>query len=71
MKKIKNKISCGQVGITFVKAAGQLKIVFGYLRSDFSHTRELNQTYRKLGTKLLQAVSANERRNLQTVIAPP
>ena len=41
---IRSKITCGQVDMTFIKATWQLKIVLGFLTSDFSQTRELNLT---------------------------
>ena len=44
-QKSLTKISCGQVDMTFVKAAIQLQVVVGFLTSDFSHTRELYTLY--------------------------
>ena len=67
----KTKFSCGQVDMTFVKTARQLKIVLGFLTSDLLHTIELNLASRSsmsFYTKLLHAVPANERKTLLAVI---
>ena len=59
---IRSKISCGQVDMTFIKAAWQLKIVLGYMIHQKARSKMC------FCIKLLQAVSANGRRNLLAVI---